>query len=116
MIWYGDFGSHFLGMLDPKTGKVVDYPMPITKPGAPVGALDLVLDKQGDIWMGTMYQATLAKFDRKRQKFQTWSAPNLLESNEAPIAMVTCASRPSRRLGRSTVDRRDRSLVHLSRS
>jgi virginiamycin B lyase len=88
MIWYGDFGSHFLGMLDPKTGKVVEYPIPITKPGAPVGSLDLVFDKQGDIWMGTMYQGSLAKFDRKTQKFQTWGAPTFLERDEARIAMV----------------------------
>jgi streptogramin lyase len=87
-IWYSDFGSHFLGMLDPKTAKAVEYPIPVTKPGAPMGSLDLVVDKQGDIWMGTMYQSSLAKFDRKAQKFQTWPAPNLQESDEARIAMV----------------------------
>lgn len=88
MIWYGDFGSHVLGMLDPKTGKVVEYPMPITKPGAPVGSLDLVFDKQGDIWMGTMYQGSLAKFDRKTKTFQTWGSPTFLDRDEARIAMV----------------------------
>lgn len=88
MIWYGDFGSHFLGVLDPQTGKVVEYPLPITKPGAPVGSLDLVFDKQGDIWMGTMFQGSLLKFDRKTQQIQTWSAPNFLQSDEARIAMV----------------------------
>jgi virginiamycin B lyase len=45
-------------VLDPKTGKVVEYPLPITKPGAPVGSLDLVFSHQGNIWMGTMYQGT----------------------------------------------------------
>ena len=88
MIWYADFGSHFLGMLDPKTGKVVEYALPITKPGAPVGSLDLIFDKQGDIWMGTMYQGSLAKFDRKTQKFQTWGSPTFQERDEARIAMV----------------------------
>jgi len=88
MIWYADFGSHFLGMLDPKTGKAVEYPLPITKPGAPLGSLDVVFDKQGDIWMGTMYQGSLAKFDRKTQKFQTWGSPTFLERDEARIAMV----------------------------
>jgi streptogramin lyase len=88
MIWYADFGSHYLGMLDPKTGKVVEHPLPITKPGAPVGSLDLVFDKQGDIWMGTMFQGSLAKFDRKTQKFQTWGSPKFLERDEARIAMV----------------------------
>jgi len=88
MIWYSDFGSHYLGSLDAKTGKVVEYPIPITKPGAPVGSLDLVFDKQGDIWLGTMYQGSLAKFDRKTQKFQTWGSPKFQERDEARIAMI----------------------------
>jgi virginiamycin B lyase len=87
-IWYGDFGTHMLGMLDPKTGKVVEYPLPITKPGAPLGSLDLVLDKQGNIWMGTMYQGSLAKFDRKTKSFQTWGSPTFKDRDEARIAMV----------------------------
>lgn len=88
MVWYADFGAHTLGMLDPGTGKVVEYPLPITKPGAPVGSLDLVFDKQGDIWMGTMYQGSLAKFDRKTKTFQTWGSPTYLDRDEARIAMV----------------------------
>ena len=88
MIWYGDFGSHVLGMLNPKTGKVVEFPLPITKPGAPLGSLDLVFDKQGNIWMGTMYQGSLAKFDRKTKTFQTWGSPRFQERDEARIAMV----------------------------
>jgi streptogramin lyase len=88
MVWYGDFGTHVLGMLDPKTGRVAEYPMPITKPGAPVGSLDLVFDKQGDIWMGTMYQGNLAKFDRKTKTFQTWGSPTFRDRDEARIAMV----------------------------
>ena len=88
MVWYGDFGTHMLGMLDPKTGKVTEYPLPITKPGAPLGSLDLVLDKQEDIWMGTMYQGSLAKFDRKTKTFQTWGSPDFKNRDEARIAMV----------------------------
>jgi streptogramin lyase len=92
MVWYGDFGTHVLGVLDPKTGKVTEYPMPITKPGAPLGSLDLVFDKQGDIWMGTMYQGSLAKFDRKAKTFQTWGSPTFRDRDEARIAMVMPAN------------------------
>jgi streptogramin lyase len=88
MIWYGDFGTHVLGVLDPKTGKVTEYPLPITKPGAPGGSLDVVLDKQGNIWMGTMYQGSLARFDRKTKQFQTWGSPTYRDRDEARIAMV----------------------------
>jgi virginiamycin B lyase len=87
-VWYADFGTHMLGMLEPKTGKVTEYPLPITKPGAPQGSLDLVLDKQENIWMGTMYQGSLAKFDRKTKMFQTWGSPDFGNRDEARIAMV----------------------------
>ena len=87
-VWYGDFGTHVLGMLDPKTGQVTEYPLPITKPGAPLGSLDVVLDKQENVWMGTMYQGSLAKFDRKTKQFQTWGSPTFKDRDEARIAMV----------------------------
>lgn len=92
MIWYADFGSHVLGMLDPESGKVVEYPLPVTKPGAPLGSLDLVFDKQDNIWMGTMYQGSLAKFDRQTKTFQTWGSPTFLDRDEARIAMVMPAN------------------------
>jgi streptogramin lyase len=88
LVWYSDFGSHILGALDPNTGKVVEYRLPVTKPGAPVGSLDVVFDRQGNIWMGTMYQGNLLKFDRTTRKFQTWGAPKFLDRDEARIAMV----------------------------
>jgi streptogramin lyase len=87
-IWYADFGTHVLGMLDPKTGRVVEYPIPVTKPGAPGGSLDLVFDTQGNIWLGTMYQGSLAKFDRATKTFQTWGSPTFRERDEARVAMV----------------------------
>jgi virginiamycin B lyase len=88
MIWYSDFGWQFLGKLDPKTAKVVEYPVPVTKPGAPTGALDLRFDPQGNVWLGLMYQGSIARFDRKTQQFQTWTAPKFMENNEARLAMV----------------------------
>ena len=88
IVWYADFGTHVLGALDPNTGKVTEYPLPITKPGAPQGSLDLVLDKQENIWMGTMYQGSLAKFDRKTKTVTTWGSPDFKNRDEARIAMV----------------------------
>lgn len=87
-IWYADFGTHVLGMLDPNTGTVAEYRIPITKPGAPQGSLDLVFDARGDIWLGTMYQGSLARFDRRTKTFQTWGSPTYLDRDEARIAMV----------------------------
>jgi virginiamycin B lyase len=88
MVWYSDFGSQYLGMLNPKTAKAVEWAVPVAKPGAPAGGLDLNFDPEGNVWLGMMYQGSIAKFDRKTQKFQTWSAPKFMESNEARLAMV----------------------------
>ncbi len=88
MVWYSDFGSQFIGKFDPKTTKAVEYAVPITKPGAPTGGLDLQFDPEGNLWLGMMNQGGIARFDRKTQKFQTWNAPKFMENNEARLAMV----------------------------
>ena len=87
-VWYGDFGSQYVGWLDPKTGKATEYPIPIMKPGAPTGNLDIRFDRDGMVWIGSMMQGSLVKFDPKAEKFQAWGAPDFLKRNEARIAMV----------------------------
>src|SRR5215470_8317328 len=69
MVWYSDFGAMFLGKLDPKTGKVTEWPVPELKPGYPTGMLDLEEDKDGQFWLGMMFQGALARFDPKTEKF-----------------------------------------------
>jgi streptogramin lyase len=83
MVWYSDFGQMFLGKMDPKTGKVTQYPIPETKKNWPTGTLDLEADKQGNIWIGVMYQASIAKFDPKTEKFQQWSVPKEWQTDAA---------------------------------
>ena len=75
MVWYSDFGAMFLGKMDPKTGKVTEYPIPVIKEGFPVGTLDLEADRDGNLWVGLMYQGGVAKLDRKTGQVQTWSVP-----------------------------------------
>ena len=74
-VWYDSFGEQILGKLDPKTGKVKEYPLPLLKPGSPIGSLSLRADDDGNLWVGMMYQGAAAEFDRKTEKFQTWSLP-----------------------------------------
>jgi streptogramin lyase len=74
-VWYSDFGQMFLGRMDPKTGKVTQYPIPVVKPGWPEGTLDLEFDEHDNPWVGVMYQSAIAKFDKKTEKFQMWSTP-----------------------------------------
>jgi virginiamycin B lyase len=68
LIWYRDFGTEFIGSLDPKTGKVVDYPMPPLKPGFAGGMIDLQMDKDGNLWTGYR-QAAILKFDPRTHKY-----------------------------------------------
>jgi streptogramin lyase len=88
LVWYGDFGSQVVGWLDPKTGKTTEYSIPITKPGAPTGNLDIRFDQGGMVWIGSMMQGSLIKFDPKTQEFRSWGAPDFLKRNDARIAMV----------------------------
>ena len=66
--WYTDFGHQVVGELDPKTGKVTDYDIPLYRAEQPKGSLDLELDPKGDLWIGMSYQGGAAKLDRKTKQ------------------------------------------------
>ena len=67
IAWYSNFGEQTLGKLDPKTGKHTEYPVPEPKKGSPTGALSVRFDKEQNLWLGMMYQASIAKFDKKTE-------------------------------------------------
>ncbi len=73
--WYSDFGSQVMGVLDPKTGKVIDYDIPVVRPEQPKGTLDLQLDRNGDLWIAMMYQSAIAKMDRKTRQLTVYPYP-----------------------------------------
>jgi cytochrome c551/c552 len=89
MVWYGDFGSQYLGKLDPSTGDIIEYAIPETKPGVPGGSLDLNLDPDGNIFLGMMYQGVIMKFDRATEEFTSWKSPLFDQGDSARTAMVT---------------------------
>jgi len=72
IVWYSNFGEQEIGKFDPKTGKLTEYKIPITKPGWPVGELGLRSDRAGNLWFGVSFQAAIAKFDPKTEKFQMY--------------------------------------------
>jgi streptogramin lyase len=89
IVWYSSFGEQNLGRLDPATGKVTEFPVEVHKPGFPTGLLGLRADRDGNLWLGNMYQATIARFDRKTQKFTTWKLPPDRNIDAAQINMVS---------------------------
>jgi streptogramin lyase len=92
MVWFSHFGEQFLGKLDPKTGKVSEYPLPVIKAGFPVGTLDLEIDKAGNIWIAMMYQGGVARFDPKIEQFQTWKVPEQWQTDATQQAFVSPTS------------------------
>ena len=75
MVWYISFGEQIIGKLDPRTGKTTEFPVPVLKPGSPIGELALRPDQDGNLWVGMMYQGAVARVDRKTGKIQTFSLP-----------------------------------------
>ena len=70
-VWFTDFQHQFISKLNPKTGEVTRYPVPITKPGFPTGGLMVTMDKDGNIWQAMMEQAAIAELDPKTGKVST---------------------------------------------
>ena len=89
IAWYSSFGEQNLGRLDPKTGNVKEFSIETTKPGFPTGLLGLRSDREGNLWLGNMYQARIVKFDRKTQQFATWKLPPEQDIDAAQINMVS---------------------------
>jgi virginiamycin B lyase len=83
IIWFTHFAEQLFGKMDPKTGEVWEYPLPVLKPGYPVGTLDLKTDKAGNLWIGMMYQAGVARFDKKTETFKTWAIPKEWQTDAA---------------------------------
>src|SRR5579883_3005146 len=75
-VWYSDFSHQFVGTLDPKTGKATDIPIPVLKADEPKGGLDLEFDPgQKNVWLAMMYQAGIAKIDRKTHEVKIYPFP-----------------------------------------
>ena len=87
-VWYSNFGEQNLGELDPRTGKVTEYPLPLLKPDAPTGALDLEFDPSGNPWVAMMYQQAIAKLDRKTGKVTAYPLAAEFQNPKVQIGML----------------------------
>jgi len=87
--WYSDFGNQFVGELDPKTGKVTDYPLETLRQDQPKGPLGMEFDPEGNIWIGMSYQAGASKIDRKTKQVTTYPLPKEWQGITSQTNMVT---------------------------
>jgi len=88
IAWYSDFGSQFIGKLDPVTGKVTDYPVPLIKPDQPKGILEEEFDKDGNIWLAMMHQGGIARFDVNTETMHVYPLPAELQTDLTQESMV----------------------------
>jgi streptogramin lyase len=89
IVWYSNFGEQEIGKLDPKTTTLTEFTIPITKPGWPVGELGLREDRQGNLWFGVSFQATVAKFDPKTERFQTFPLTGEFNKDMSQVNMAS---------------------------
>ena len=90
MVWYSDFSNMYAGVLDPKTGKATDIPIPVLKPEEPKGSLEIGLEPgQKHVWLALMYQAGIARIDRKTHEVTTYPFPKEWDSTTAQASMVS---------------------------
>jgi len=113
-VWYSDFGEMYFGSLDPATGKVTEYPVPLLRKGFAEGMLDLERDRQGNFWLGVMYQGGLAKFDPTTRKFKEYPLPKQAMDGVAQVNMVTTRSDVSGKVWTNNVGHRDLYRVDIA--
>ena len=75
-VWFSDFQHQRISKLDPKTGEVTHYPVPVSKPGFPTGGIMITMDKDGNVWEGMMGQAQIAELDPKTGQVSVYLAPD----------------------------------------
>ncbi|MGZ5067163.1 MAG: oligoendopeptidase F [Usitatibacter sp.] len=73
--WYSAFGDQKIGRVDLATGAVKEFDIAISKPEFPTGVLALRADRDGILWFGNMYQASIGRFDPATEKVRYFAPP-----------------------------------------
>jgi virginiamycin B lyase len=88
-VWYSNFSQEILSSLDPNTGKITEYKLPVQKPDYPEGSLALRSDANGDLWLGMMFQGAVARFDPHTKELKVWNLPADRNNDGTQINMVS---------------------------
>ena len=67
-IWYSSHMTNHIGKLDPRTGIVTEYEIPLT-PGSMPGTHRVQVDKKGMVWLSENWSHNLTSLDPETGKF-----------------------------------------------
>jgi virginiamycin B lyase len=86
--WYASFGEQILGRLDPRTGQIKEWPIPVVKPSRNKGVLDVQLDADDNVWVANGFQGAVQMFDARTEKFRTYPLSPELDGDHAELLFV----------------------------
>ena len=86
--WYASFGEQILGRLDPRTGAVKEWPIPVLKPARNMGVLDVQLDADENVWVGNGFQNAIQMFDRKTETWKSYPLPPELDGDHIELLFL----------------------------
>ncbi len=106
-IWYSDFARGFLGMLEPATGTVKEWPSPSGPQSQPYG----IVFTKGAVWYSESGSKpnTIVRFDPATETFQSWPFSGSLggdivrNMDVAPDGNPVTANSLSNEIGKVTI-------------
>ncbi len=89
-LWFSDFGEQRMGRMDPATGKVDVFALPMMKTdGSPKGGLEISEAPNGDIWESGMYQGGVYRWERATGKVTAFRIPDQWQTPSTQESMVS---------------------------
>ena len=88
-IWYNDFVSPYIGKLDPGTGEVTEYELPVQKPGFAVGSHAIDFSDDGLIYASGMHQSYVVEFNPTTEEMKTLQFPHWQVDNAGNDSRIT---------------------------
>ena len=79
-IWFTSHKTRYVGKLDPKTGIVTEYTIPLT-PGAMPGTHHAIIDKSGIAWISENWAHQLNRLDPKTGQVTQWRIESKIPIN-----------------------------------
>lgn len=93
MVWWTDWRWPYVGVLNPETGEMKHWesPQPEGKQEVHPGGQEISFDKDDNLWTVHAWTGGLLKFDRKTEKFSSYTFPD-----RAPRRFLSLGTDPPR--------------------